>query len=73
MQASMKTEMEMMALARLMTRDLRRYLAVAVSRGETVDNAPAAAVIYRRGQALPYRFAMMTIGNVLIRVRRMGH
>ncbi|MEO7736075.1 MAG: hypothetical protein ABIY55_34275, partial [Kofleriaceae bacterium] len=53
-------------LARLITRDLRRYLGVAVSRGETVDNAPAAAVIYRRGQALPYRFAMMTIAVWLI-------
>jgi signal transduction histidine kinase len=53
-------------LARLMTRDLRRYLAVAVSRGEIVDNAPAAAVIYRRGQALPYRFAMMTIAVWLV-------
>jgi len=48
-------------LARLMTRSLRRYLAAAVSRGETAEQAPAAAVIYRRGQALPYRLAMMTI------------
>jgi signal transduction histidine kinase len=45
--------------AKLMTRDLRNYLAV--SRGETVD-APPAAVIYRRTQALPYRLALLTIG-----------
>ena len=45
-------------LARLMTRDLRHFLAV--SRGETVD-APPAAVIYRRAQALPYRLALLTI------------
>ena len=44
--------------ARLMTRDLRNHLAV--SRGETVD-APPAAVIYRRAQALPYRLALLTI------------
>ena len=44
--------------ARLLTRDLRRYLAS--SRGETVDAAPA-AVIYRRAQALPYRLALLTI------------
>jgi signal transduction histidine kinase len=44
--------------ARAMTQDLRRYLAV--SRGETVD-APPAAVIYRRAQALPYRLALLTI------------
>ena len=46
-------------LARWMTRDLRNFLAV--SRGETVD-APPAAVIYRRAQALPYRLALLTIG-----------
>jgi signal transduction histidine kinase len=45
-------------LARWMTRDLRNFLAV--SRGETVD-APPAAVIYRRAQALPYRLALLTI------------
>jgi signal transduction histidine kinase len=45
-------------LARWMTRDLRTYLAV--SRGETVD-APPAAVIYRRAQALPYRLALLTM------------
>ena len=45
--------------ARLMTKDLRRYLAV--SRGEPRDSAPPAAIIYRRAQALPYRLAMMTI------------
>jgi signal transduction histidine kinase len=50
--------------ARLMTRDLRRYLAV--SRGETVSEAPQAAVIYRRAQALPYRLAMMTIAVWLV-------
>ncbi|HEY0483204.1 MAG TPA: HAMP domain-containing protein, partial [Kofleriaceae bacterium] len=50
--------------ARLMTRDLRRYLAA--SRNETVTGAPPAAVIYRRAQALPYRFAVMTIGVWLV-------
>jgi signal transduction histidine kinase len=45
--------------ARLMTSDLRRYLAA--SRGEALDQAPPAAVIYRRAQALPYRLAMLTI------------
>jgi len=62
--------------ARLMTRDLRRYLAA--SRGEQLDQAPPAAVIYRRAQALPYRLAMLTIavwlvisavGSVIARVR----
>nr|HEX4317342.1 ATP-binding protein [Kofleriaceae bacterium] len=47
-------------LARALTTDLRRYLAV--SRGETPgDAAPPAAMIYRRAQALPYRFALLTI------------
>ncbi len=55
-------------LARVMTHDLRRYLAS--SRGEAWDSprregnkndAPPAAVIYRRAQALPYRLALMTI------------
>ncbi|HEX4420127.1 MAG TPA: ATP-binding protein [Kofleriaceae bacterium] len=50
--------------ARVMTRDLRAYLAV--SRGETVDNAPLASVIYRRAQALPYLLAMMTIAVWLV-------
>jgi signal transduction histidine kinase len=45
--------------ARAMTADLRHYLAV--SRGEQRTDAPPAAVIYRRGQALPYRLAMLTI------------
>ncbi|MEO8844717.1 MAG: histidine kinase dimerization/phospho-acceptor domain-containing protein, partial [Kofleriaceae bacterium] len=49
--------------AKLMTHDLRNYLAV--SRGETVD-APPAAVIYRRAQALPYRLALLTIGVWLV-------
>ena len=44
--------------ARAMTADLRRYLAV--SRGETRE-APPAAYIYRRAQALPYRLAMLTV------------
>jgi signal transduction histidine kinase len=47
--------------ARVMTSDLRRYLAA--SRGEKPkggDSSPA-AVIYRRAQALPYRLAMLTI------------
>ena len=48
-----------LGFARTMTGDLRRYLAA--SRGEPVDAAPAAAVIYRRAQALPYRLAMLTI------------
>jgi signal transduction histidine kinase len=50
--------------ARLMTRDLRRYLAA--SRGEALDQAPPAAVIYRRAQALPYRLAMLTIAVWLV-------
>ena len=48
--------------ARLMTSDLRHYLAA--SRGESgneSDAAPPAAVIYRRAQALPYRLALLTI------------
>ncbi|HSN29823.1 MAG TPA: ATP-binding protein, partial [Kofleriaceae bacterium] len=45
--------------ARAMTSDLRQYLAV--SRGEQPNEAPPAAVIYRRAQALPYRLAMLTI------------
>lgn len=45
--------------ARLLTRDLRRYLAS--SRGETTGEVPPAAMIYRRAQALPYRFALLTI------------
>jgi signal transduction histidine kinase len=48
-----------LVLARSMTRDLRRYLAV--SRNEVVGGAPPAAVIYRHAQALPYRFAVLTI------------
>jgi len=50
-------------VAKLMTRDLRKYLAA--SRGEIVDAAPA-AVIYRRAQALPYRLALLTIGVWLL-------
>ena len=45
--------------AKLMTADLRAYLAV--SRGEKREHAPPAATIYRRAQALPYRLAMMTM------------
>ena len=44
--------------ARVMTGDLRRYLAS--SRGEAAE-APPAARIYRRAQALPYRLALLTI------------
>ncbi|HEU0034474.1 MAG TPA: ATP-binding protein [Kofleriaceae bacterium] len=47
------------AIAKVMTSDLRAYLAV--SRGEKRESAPPAAVIYKRAQALPYRLAMMTI------------
>ncbi len=49
-------------LARVLTSDLRRYLAV--SRGELreASGAPPAAFIYRRAQALPYRLAMLTVG-----------
>jgi signal transduction histidine kinase len=50
-------------LARVLTSDLRRYLAA--SRGEaksTTSDAPPAAFIYRRAQALPYRLAMLTVG-----------
>ncbi len=46
-------------LARMMTSDLRSYLAV--SRGETRE-APPAAEIFKRAQALPYRLALLTIG-----------
>ena len=46
-------------LARLMTTDLRRYLAS--SRGDSVRETPPAAVIYRRAQSLPYRLALLTI------------
>lgn len=46
-------------LARQFTADFRAYLAG--SRGESVD-APSAAAIYRRGQALPYQLALLTIG-----------
>jgi signal transduction histidine kinase len=54
-----------LVLARMMTRDLRRYLAV--SRGEeSVNAAPPAPVIYRRAQALPYRFAVLTIAVWLV-------
>ena len=52
-----------MVLARVMTADLRRYLAV--SRGDTKE-APPAAAIYRRAQALPYRLAVLTIGVWLV-------
>ena len=53
-------------LARVMTHDLRRYLAA--SRGEKPGgpDAPPAAVIYRRAQALPYRLAMLTIAVWLV-------
>lgn len=47
------------AVARRLTADLRTYLAG--SRGEMVGGPPA-AVIYRRAQALPYQFALLTIG-----------
>jgi signal transduction histidine kinase len=51
--------------ARRMTGDLRRYLAV--SRGdEIISAAPPAPVIYRRAQALPYRFAVLTIAVWLV-------
>ncbi|HEY5944086.1 MAG TPA: HAMP domain-containing protein, partial [Kofleriaceae bacterium] len=66
-------------LARVLTRDLRGYLAV--SRGETRDaGAPPAAFIYRRAQALPYRLALLTVavwclialGGALIARLRLG-
>src|SRR5262249_55172301 len=50
--------------ARMMTRDLRSYLAA--SRHEVIAAAPPAAVIYRRAQGLPYRFAVMTIAVWLV-------
>ncbi|HZJ63728.1 MAG TPA: ATP-binding protein [Kofleriaceae bacterium] len=51
--------------ARTMTGDLRRYLAV--SRGEElITAAPPAPIIYRRAQALPYRFAVLTISVWLV-------
>ena len=52
--------------ARMMTEDLRRYLAA--SRGEKPAGAdsPPAAVIYRRAQALPYRLAVLTIAVWLV-------
>jgi len=45
-------------LARAMTRDLREYLAA--SRGDSREASPAAE-IFKRAQALPYRFALLTI------------
>src|SRR4029079_5204299 len=49
-----------LVFARTMTGDPPRYLAV--SRGEElITAAPPAPVIYRRAQALPYRFALLTI------------
>jgi len=53
-----------LVLARITTRDLRRYLAA--SRNETVAGAPPATVIYRRAQGLPYRLAVMTIAVWLV-------
>ncbi len=54
-----------LVFARMMTGDLRRYLAM--SRGDEAINAsPPAPVIYRRAQALPYRFALMTIAVWLV-------
>jgi len=53
-----------LVFARMMTRDLRRYLAA--SRNEVISAAPPAAVIYRRAQALPYRLAVMTIAVWLV-------
>jgi signal transduction histidine kinase len=50
--------------ARVMTGDLRRYLAV--SRNEAIAAAPPAVAIYRRAQALPYRLAVMTIAVWLV-------
>jgi signal transduction histidine kinase len=50
-------------LARLLTADLRNYLAM--SRGETKE-APPAAEIFKRAQALPYRLALLTIGVWLV-------
>ncbi|HEY4241655.1 MAG TPA: ATP-binding protein [Kofleriaceae bacterium] len=46
-------------IARVMTGDLRMYLAQ--SRGEAQSSAPPAAIVYRRAQALPYRLALLTI------------
>ncbi len=56
-------------LARLMTRDLRSYLAA--SRGDAAPKPPRtdiapAAMIFRRGQALPYYLAMLTIAVWLV-------
>ncbi len=53
--------------ARVLTRDLRRYLAVSRGEGKAeVDGAPSAADIYRGAQALPYRLAMLTLGVWLL-------
>jgi|GEM_PF-723789 len=64
-------------LARWMTSDLRNYLAAsrgetaggkataagtATAAGKARIDAPPAAVIYRRAQALPYRLALLTMG-----------
>ena len=53
------------AIARAMTRDLRVYLAASRGDGRTGD-APPAAQIYRRAQALPYRLAMLSIGAWIV-------
>jgi signal transduction histidine kinase len=53
-----------LVFARMMTRDLRSYLLA--SRHEASSAPPPAAAIYRRAQALPYRFAVMTIAVWLV-------
>jgi signal transduction histidine kinase len=54
-----------LVFARMLTGDLRRYLAA--SRGEeAISGSPTAPMIYRRAQALPYWFALMTIAVWLV-------
>ena len=53
--------------ARVLTGDLRRYLAV--SRGERPpisSDTPSASAIYRSAQSLPYRLAMLTVAVWLV-------
>jgi signal transduction histidine kinase len=48
-------------VARVMTADLRNYLAMSRGQEGGAREAPPAAEIFRRAQALPYRFALLTI------------
>ncbi len=47
--------------ARVLTRDLRKYLAVSRGEGQGLDGGPSASDVYRGAQALPYRLALLTL------------